>query len=240
MEALYGQQYRSLYGNHWWWRSRERYVLDMISECNLPCQAKILDVGCGDGLFFDALSKFGTPFGVEPDGALLSQTRWRDHIYNVSFDGGFQVDQQFDLVLMLDVLEHLDADSMALQKAVGLLKPNGKVLATVPALMSAWTAHDAVNHHRRRYNRAEFEALFRSAGLNVIFCRYYFVWTYFPKLLLSLKERVLGASTSETQTQIPSKVLNAMITKFSYFEHRFFHHLPIPFGTSLIAVGERK
>jgi SAM-dependent methyltransferase len=240
MELTYAQQYRDLYENHWWWRAREHYVLDIISGFELPHQADILDVGCGDGLFFEALSKFGKPFGVEPDEALLSNAKWRDNIYNVSFDENFQTDRQFDLILMLDVLEHLDMDSAALQKSVNLLKPNGKILATVPALMSAWTAHDDVNHHRRRYKRSEFEAIFRSAGLTVTFCRYYFVWTYFPKFILGLKERVLGVSTSEVQTHIPPKRVNALITSLSYFEHRFFHRLPIPFGTSLIAVGERK
>lgn len=86
MELTYAQQYRDLYENHWWWRAREHYVLDIISGFELPHQADILDVGCGDGLFFEALSKFGKPFGVEPDEALLSNAKWRDNIYNVSFD----------------------------------------------------------------------------------------------------------------------------------------------------------
>lgn len=240
MESIYAQQYRNLYENHWWWRAREHYVLDVIAGLNLPQQAAIVDIGCGDGLFFGPLSKFGTPFGIEPDETLLSQTPWRDHIYNVPFDQNFEVDQQFDLVLMLDVLEHLDDDKYALQKAANLLKPRGKILVTVPALMSVWTAHDAVNHHRCRYKKAELESLFRNTGLTVTFCRYYFVWTYFPKLLLSFKERLFGASTSNTQTQIPSKMVNTLITRVSYLEHRLFHHIPIPFGTSLIAVGEQR
>jgi SAM-dependent methyltransferase len=239
MDATYGQQYRNLYKNHWWWRARERYVLDIISGLGVPHGIDILDVGCGDGLFFEALSAVGTPFGIEPDEALLSDNPWRDHIYCFSFDESFELDRQFGLVLMLDVLEHLDDDVSALKKSVNLLKPNGKVLATVPALMSAWTAHDKVNQHRRRYKRSTFEAIFKSAGLKMTFCRYYFVWTYFPKVLLSLKERVFGESTSQAQTQIPRHGFNSFITSMSYFEHRLFHHLPIPFGTSLIAVGEK-
>lgn len=239
MESTYAQQYRNLYENHWWWRSRERYVLDIISNLGLPDNADILDVGCGDGLFFEALSKWGRPFGVEPDSDLIRNVKWREHIYNAPFDANLQLDRSFDLILMLDVLEHLDDDLSALRQAIQVLKPGGKVLATVPALMSAWTAHDQVNHHRRRYRKSPFETIMKSAGFEVTVCRYYFVWTYLPKFLLSLKERLMGESTSQAQTQIPSYRINSFITLMSYFEHRFLHHIPVPFGTSLIAVGEK-
>jgi SAM-dependent methyltransferase len=239
MDATYGQQYRNLHENHWWWRSRERYVLDIITDMGLSGGANILDIGCGDGLFFDALSKFGTPFGVEPDGTLLSDTRWQNHIFQTPFDETFRPDRRYRLILLLDVLEHLDGDLSALRQAVDLLEPDGKIVVTVPAMMSAWTAHDTVNHHRRRYRKSQFKSLCESAGLKVTHCRYYFVWTYFPKILLSLKEGILGLPSSETQTQIPPKIVNAALEGVSYFEHRLLHTLPVPFGTSLIAVGER-
>lgn len=239
MDFEYGQQYRNLYENHWWWRARERYVIDIISSLNLPYPADVLDVGCGDGLFFDALSRYGTPFGIESDITLLSNDKWRDNIYIASLDGDLHIDRQFDLILMLDVLEHLEDDLSALESVVGMLKPGGKFVATVPALMSAWTAHDEVNQHQRRYNRSTFKTLISSAGLSVVFCHYYFVWTYFPKFMLRLKERVLGASTSEAQTHIPSQFVNSCLNRFSYWEHRVFHHIPVPFGTSLIVVGEQ-
>lgn len=238
MDSEYGQKYRNLYEYHWWWRARERYVLDCIASLNLPVDAKILDIGCGDGLFFEALCAYGTPFGIEPDESLLSN-RWRDNIYTLPFDEQLKLDQQFDLVLMLDVLEHLDDDLGALKAVSQLLKPGGKFIATVPALMSAWTAHDQVNHHRRRYRLGGFRTLLTSAGLSVRLCRYYFVWTYLPKFMLSVKERLFGQGTSETQTQIPSRMVNQVISKFSYWEHRIFHYVPAPFGTSIIASGER-
>ena len=143
MDLEYALQYRTLYNQHWWWRAREHYILNLLRHLPLPQPASILDIGCGDGLFFDALENFGTPYGIEPDQNLLSDdSKWRPHIWSIPFDRKFDTDQRFNLILMLDVLEHIDDDVDALQRAVRFLKPGGIVLLTVPALGSLWTDHD--------------------------------------------------------------------------------------------------
>lgn len=240
MESTYAKQYRTLYEEHWWWRARERHVLDIIRTFDLPPEAAILDIGCGDALFFPALSAFGTPFGIEPDAALLSNHRWRDHIWNVPFDKNFQIDQRFDLILMLDVIEHINDDRSALFQAAKLLKPGGKILVTVPAMMSLWTYHDTLNQHHRRYTRSNLLSLFQSAELVCTSCRYYFIWTALPKALIHAKERLLGPPQTNAQTMIPAAPINALLTHFSYKEHRLLHAIPVPFGSSLIAVGSRQ
>ena len=70
MEPEYASQYRKLYEEHWWWRARERFVLGELQR-NRPDGGfgSILDIGCGDGLFFAPLSEFGEVEGVEPDGS---------------------------------------------------------------------------------------------------------------------------------------------------------------------------
>src|SRR5207244_4418501 len=71
----------------------------------------------------------------------------------------------FDVVLALDVLEHLDDDATALAEAARLLKPGATLVVTVPALPSLWGAQDVVSHHRRRYTKRTLRALFARAGL---------------------------------------------------------------------------
>ena len=69
----------------------------------------ILDIGCGDGLFFDELSGLGHVEGVEPEAGLLDpRGKWRSAIHAVPFDGAFQPATRYGLILLLDVLEHLD------------------------------------------------------------------------------------------------------------------------------------
>lgn len=240
MEFSYAQKYRTLYEKHWWWHAREKYILDLISKLQLPPEASILDIGCSDGLFFQALSKFGIPHGIEPDASLLSNNKWRNQIWHAPFDETFQTSQKFDLILMLDVLEHIENDQAALQKASQLLKSHGKIITTVPALKALWTFHDTLNHHLRRYKRSELMALFQSANLTCSFCRYYFIWTAIPKFAIHLKEKISGMPKANIQTTIPIQPINAFLTRLSYIEHRIFQTLPVPFGSSLIAIGSRQ
>ena len=73
MDPEYGALYRELYERHWWWRAREAVILDELSRLRPAGDwGRILDVGCGDGLFFPRLSELGEVVGVEPEAALLS------------------------------------------------------------------------------------------------------------------------------------------------------------------------
>jgi len=90
------------------------------------------------------MSGFGSVFGVESDETTLAaDSPWRDQIFRQPFDAGFQPRQRFDLILMLDVLEHLPDPAAALEHARSLLTPGGRILITVPAL-------NALDHSRRR------------------------------------------------------------------------------------------
>ena len=94
----------------------------------------ILDVGCGDGLLFDKLAPYGHVEGVEVDPLTVSADGpWRQRIHIGPFDESYRPERQFDLILMLDVLEHLPKPAAALQHAASLLSRDGVVLVTVPA-----------------------------------------------------------------------------------------------------------
>src|SRR5690349_11674542 len=72
MQKPYVHEYKRLYQGHWWWRSREAILLDLITRlCPGQGGLDILDVGCGDGLFFPELERFGRVRGIEVDEGLL-------------------------------------------------------------------------------------------------------------------------------------------------------------------------
>src|SRR2546423_111989 len=131
MESSYSRQYQELCHQHWWWRARHRLIMDKISHLlagrrpgELP--PALLDVGCGGGVYFDDYQRFGQIHGLEPDAMLAtSLPRWRDFIEMTGFEGGYQSTRRYDLVLMLDVLEHIADDGAALANAARLLKPGG-------------------------------------------------------------------------------------------------------------------
>ena len=152
MDAEYGQRYRDLYARHWWWRAREAALLDTLKAI-APVGSRhwILDVGCGDGLFFDRLHEMGEVEGIEPDASLVDpQGAHRHRIHIQPFDDRFRPSANYSLILMLDVLEHLEDPVAALRHAASLLTETGRLVITVPAFRILWTNHDVINHHPRR------------------------------------------------------------------------------------------
>lgn len=239
MDPLYLDRYRDLYQRHWWWRAREAAILAELRR--LPPRAeggrRILDVGCGSGLFFERLQPFGAVEGVEPERSLAENAgRWREAIHPVPFDERFRSEQPFDVILMLDVLEHLERPDAALQHAVRLLAPGGQVLITVPAFAWLWTRHDALNRHVRRYDRLALRTVARAAGLRVIRERFLFQWLVPVKLLTRVWESVRAGSP--TPPTVPIAPVNRLLYWWCRMELAVAARLPIPFGGSLLVRAE--
>jgi len=234
MDPEYGASYRDLYERHWWWRAREKAILDVLERSSPPAGfGPILDVGCGDGLLFEQLGRFGVPQGIEADAALVSDfARARGRIRIGRFDHGFETDTHFGLILMLDVIEHLD-DEAALRRAAELLEPNGLLLITVPAFSVLWTAHDDFNRHLRRYTVRSLSRAVESAGLEVRRARYLFQWLFPLKLLVRAKERFTAREPQ--MAAVPPTPLNRLYYGISRCEQTTWGRIPWPCGTSILA-----
>ncbi len=237
MNPLYARSYRELYEKHWWWRAREDLILSTLEEIRPGGGwGAILDVGCGDGLFFEKLSQLGEVEGIEMDAeSLAPDGRWAHRIRVGPFDESFQPGKRYDLVLMLDVLEHFSDPASRLRRAIRLLSPGGTLLITVPAFRVLWTSHDVLNHHYTRYTRKGLGALVREAGGEVRRARYFYQWMYPLKLVQHVKEAFLPVVPEVPR--IPSPWLNATFYRLSRLEQRTLCHRSLPFGCSLLAVA---
>jgi SAM-dependent methyltransferase len=235
MDAQYAAAYPNLYRNHWWWRVRERIVLDRIGRIlRGVSDARILDVGCGAGLFFDALQQFGHVEGIESDSNAIEHSGpWRDRIFVGELDQSYVPPTPFDLILMLDVLEHVRCADRLVGRAAEILKPGGRLLITVPAFNWLWTAHDDFNHHVKRYTAGELRGLIGDAGLDVVETRYMFQSLVLPKLLVRAREAV--SPVSPQIAEIPSPAVNRALQLWCRGEHLLLGR--VPFGSSVIAVA---
>jgi SAM-dependent methyltransferase len=234
LDPEYGRQYRELYTRHWWWRAREQAVLGVIHRHLLPNQKlRILDVGCGDGLFFDRLAELGDVEGVEPDETLVDpRGPHRARIRITPFDTDFGSAEPYSLVLMLDVLEHLDNPVEALRHAHSLLTPMGALLLTVPAFQLLWTNHDVINHHRMRYRRGTLGPLLRQTGFAVVEERYWYQWTCPIKLAIRLSESILRRAPAIAR--VPPEWINRPLYWISRIEQETLGAIGIPFGSTLM------
>ena len=239
MDPKYGEAYRELFEKHWWWRSRTELIVDKLRRLRpAPRRESILDVGCGDALFFDRLAEFGDVEGVEPCAELVRASNpHRSRIYSCPFDGNFRPGKQYSLILMLDVLEHLEGPVGALRHAQDLLAPQGIVIVTVPAFMALWTNHDVLNHHLIRYTKQSFRKVARQAGFQIQEERYLYHWTCPVKLGVRIMEGVVHPKPEAPK--IPANWANEMLFWASRLEQKTLGAFPMPFGSSLMVVGGR-
>ena len=235
MDADYAAAYPDLYRRHWWWRVREEILLRKISRILAKVtRPRILDVGCGAALFFDALQQFGHVEGIESDRAAVERSgRWRSRILVGELDDAYEPAAPFDLILLLDVLEHVADPERLLRRAGRILTPSGCILVTAPAFKWLWTAHDDMNHHVTRYTAHELRRTIERAGLVTIETSYMFQSLVIPKLLVRAREALI--SRSAPVPSIPPAPLNAAVQTWFRTEYSLAGWLP--FGASVLAIA---
>jgi SAM-dependent methyltransferase len=237
LDAAYGQIYEDLYHRHWWFRVRECILLDVIRGLELPSPAEILDVGCGNGLFFGKLGSFGSVSGIEIDSSLVPQdSPHRGRIFDKPLGDPCYEPLRFDLITALDVIEHIEDDHAAVDAMLAMLRPGGKLVITVPASMLLWDRHDEINRHYRRYSSADLRKLLAGKGKLLEF-HHLFHALFLPKLAIRTVNRLFHRETA--QHAIPPAPINAFLTTAGWMEYRTLRVLRIPFGTSLMAVLEK-
>jgi SAM-dependent methyltransferase len=234
MDPSYAAHYRDLAIRHWWWRARNDCVRHEINHLlDSRRDAAILDVGCGDGVLFSFLSQFGDVQGIDPDPAVVSpDSAHRHRIELRGFDESFLPGRRYDLILMLDVLEHLEDPVRAVRHAASLLAGDGRLLVTVPAFRVLWTHHDDLNRHVTRFTVGRLRAVVRGAGLDTLQCWYLFHWLFFAKMVERAREWVGGPSPPE---QLPGDRLNEALYRLCRLEQRLAGRR-VPFGSSLLAI----
>jgi 2-polyprenyl-3-methyl-5-hydroxy-6-metoxy-1,4-benzoquinol methylase len=238
MDAQYAAAYPELYRRHWWWRVREEILLRKIRGilADVP-KARILDVGCGAGLFFDELEQFGHVEGVESDRTAVEHSgRWRSRIVVGNLDAAYEPAAPFDLILMLDVLEHIQDTDRLLRRAADVLTTGGRILVTVPAFKWLWTAHDEMNHHVTRYTAGELRTALTRVGLHVVDTHYLFHSLVLPKAIVRATEALV--QRVPRVPGIPPAPIDKLLRAWFRTEHLMSDWLP--FGSSVVAVAVRQ
>ncbi|MFE6691754.1 class I SAM-dependent DNA methyltransferase [Streptomyces sp. NPDC057743] len=242
MESAYSRSYGAFYGRHWWWRARENHVLHFVRRFATWRErgAKILDDGCGDGLIWPRLATVGEVQGIEPDaGQIAPDSPVRDRIEVSGFLTARPRPADHDLVLMLDVLEHIEEEQRALVRVRELLGAHGRFVLTVPALPALWSKFDEMSGHYRRYTKRSLRSALEAAGLRVLSVRYCYLWTVPPLFARRFFFRATAGEDSSF-VQPPPGPVNSLLYAVSRVDHALFRRVPVPAGSSLIAVAARR
>lgn len=212
------------------------HVFDLFRE---DVGKRVLEVGCGIGTMTQRLLEVSERVvGIEPNLNCVRQTR-------ALFDGHPRFSlrichleecdpielaaQEFDTVVCVNVLEHIENDVAALKQFASLLVPGGRVVIFVPAVQAAYGPLDAELGHHRRYSKKSLSDAFAAAGLRLRTLRY----TNPIGLLGWMYNARITKSTAHSLTQV--KLFESLVAPWALPLEKL---VAPPIGLSLIAVGQ--
>ena len=241
MERKVFDQMAKLDSRHWWFSARRR-ILDGVIEriVKPPKRARILEVGCGTGHNLAMLSRFGEVEASELDPVarqLASERLGRTVLEAALPDLSMFPAGSYDLIALLDVLEHVPDDRASLAAILTRLKPGGALLLTVPINPWMWSAHDAAHHHHRRYRKREIGAMARDAGYEIELLSPFNTLLFPPIAAARAIGKLRGDQSSDDA--MPGALVNATLDRIFGLERALIGRVPLPFGVSLVSVLRR-
>jgi SAM-dependent methyltransferase len=241
MERVIYDRMAEIDAEHWWFAARRRIVSALI-ERHVPLKedARILEVGAGTGSNLAMLQGFGQLEAIEPDGAARALASRRG---GFAVGGGLLPDQidlpdrRYDLVVLLDVLEHVEDDHNSLRVLRDKLAPGGRMVLTVPAAPWLWSAHDVAHHHKRRYTAPMFRSAIRAGGFRVRHMSHFNTLLYPLIAAARIAGRLAGKEGSDDSAMPPAPT-NWLLEHVFAAERYWVTRATLPFGVSLLAVIE--
>lgn len=241
MERAVFDRMAELDQHHWWFTARRRILSSVIRRIvRPPASARILELGCGTGHNLDMLGGFGRVEASELDDHArdLAAIRLGSPVEKVALpDLGKFPAESYDLIALLDVLEHVPDDRGSLAAIFTRLKPGGALLLTVPANPWMWSAHDVAHHHHRRYRKSEIAVLARAAGYEVDLLSPFNTMLFPLIAAVRLINKARGHDSADDA--LPARPVNRMLDTMFGAEAGLIGRLPFPFGVSLVAVLRR-
>jgi 2-polyprenyl-3-methyl-5-hydroxy-6-metoxy-1,4-benzoquinol methylase len=212
---------------HFWMQWRFQVIKRSLGKQNLLTPgSRYLEIGCGHGQF---LEQSDEQLGIVTDGCDLNlfalqkigQVKGEVFVYDIALKEPSML-SKYQGVFLLDVIEHIDDDQSFLNLSADHLSKNGLVVINVPALQLLFSQYDVVAGHKRRYSKADLNALFEKCGIELLDIQY---WGLLMLPIAFIRKFYL-------------KFVNSFFKSLMNLELFLFKN---PFvGTSLVAIGRKK
>lgn len=220
----------------WWFVAKRNKLIHYINTY-LKKESKILDMGCGTGIIMKKFQNLGFNIcGIDKSSDAISFCKKRG-LNNVKLGDGNNIpfeNEKFDIVIALDILEHVDDDSLVLKEMNRVLKKGGKLIISVPAFKFLWTQHDIEVQHKRRYAKSNLESKIIQSGFKIKRINFGYV-IFFLVLFISriFSKKIITKSLKTNQ------IFNKILIFLLWVEDKL-SFIPYPFGTSIYCLAEKQ
>jgi SAM-dependent methyltransferase len=231
-EEILGDQIPS----HWYYRAKGAALL---RDLRGQVPVEVLDIGAGSGYFSRVLLRAGAARAVCVD---IGYPVDRDDVLDgkpVSFRRSIQ-SSNADLVLAMDVMEHVADETLLMRPYIDLVKPGTRFIVSVPAFQFLWSAHDVFLEHHRRYTLGTLERAMKACGLKLDWSHYYYGGVFPLAAGMRLAERMKRGRRGESKSQLKQHGAwqNAVLSAICSLERPIMRVNRL-FGLTAFAVGHK-
>jgi ubiquinone/menaquinone biosynthesis C-methylase UbiE len=231
--------------DHFWFRGFRRFVRPLLARAAAGRRnLAILDCGCGTGNNLAMLRRYGRVWGIDLAWTGLEYARRRGERL-VARASATQLpfrDATFDLVASFDVIYSLDDadESAVLREMHRVLRPGGHLVVNVAALEVLRGNHSVLSREVRRYSRSSLRDRLRLAGYETQWISYTNASLLPILLAIRLLQRITGHRESEHEVSVPVAPINAVFTGVLAVEAAALRVIPMPAGSSLLALAAKR
>lgn len=224
--------------HHWYYLSKAKAVKKLIGNLELNT---ILDIGAGSGFFSKYLLKYTTANNAQCiDTSYPNKFR---EIYNnktINFSKDIKKSNA-SLVLLMDVLEHVDDDTGLLNEYVNKVKSGSYFLISVPAFQFLWSNHDVYLEHKRRYKLSHLEKVVKQSGLSICKSNYFFGAVFPIAALIRIISNITKKNQNNPTSQLKkhSKTINQILKVISFSEVSLMRFNRL-FGLTIFCLAVKK
>lgn len=231
-----------LESSYWWHQSRIRWAENIIREhVRNPQDLDVLDYACGTGGFLNQLNTsfgFRNCKGVDISRQAIDAARKYGDFFEVISPSDLTHVSGKDLILLMDVLEHIEDDYNFIKTLLDRMKEGSYLLISVPAFQGLYSSWDKTLGHFRRYTHKTLKQLVVDCGGQVIYKGYGF--SYMVPIIY-FKRKVLEAKYIPSNCEFPpvSPFLNRLLLMLNQMEIWASQCISIPFGSSLFYLVQK-
>jgi ubiquinone/menaquinone biosynthesis C-methylase UbiE len=222
---------------NFYFEGKKELLEKLLKKLNLKKKIKILSIGAGTGEEVKVLKNYGDVYIIDVNKEVINSMpkEYKNKFVMDARKLKFK-NEMFDLIVALDVIEHIEGDIKVVNEIKRVLKKDGTILMSVPAFQQIYSKHDAILGHVKRYSKKEVRELFKEFKVKRLF-----YWDSILLLPVALIRIIQRNSTKVNPDYFQfNKIIDKLLLTILRIENNLvIRKITLPFGLTIVGIFKK-